>query len=495
MDLVSHIVRDFVNRSRDELELLDQGLVEWRATPDDPEKLTYLAEILQSLQEMSGLLVFPELENLFHGGHTVLLMARQQWPQPCLDVMIDWQELIKKACRLLSEIESRQNGDPTANHAGDAIAPSRAHLVQPSGPPSPFRQRESLRGPVYNLTDFIVENLADPEENTGHDSDHIGVRLVQLIDEAMAARHQIRQIFAHAVSLTSERDRSAFLDQACATCPELRLSLERLLKSESQSQWFVQFPAPELIRALLETLRSEVLQPLSHGPTVELTVPDDGVFEQNVESTVHVRPSSAFVLPVAEESTVDPAAFPRPFGRYTLERELSHDAMGTVFLAFDRLVNRQVALKLLRMKPDDGQEIVELFYREARSMVSLQHTNLCPIYDFGEVDGQPYLTMALINGRPLSDDLVGGHPLVTRYAVTLVRTLATALHEAHQMGTEYLEDANRVLLTSAVDRTLETEAVERSDSAARPTQPWIRPKRRRRHWRSAIALVAASESQ
>lgn len=434
MDLISDIIRDFVNRSRDELELLDRGLVEWRTTPDDPDKLTYLAEILQSLQEMSGLLAFSELENLFHSGHTVLLVARQRWPQPCLDVMTDLQELIKKACRLLSEMEARQNEDQTANHAGDAIAPSQAHLVQPSGPPSPFRRRESLLGSANSLTDFIVENLADPEENAGHDSNHMGVRLVHLIDEVMAARHQIRQMFAHAASLTSERERSAFLDQACATCPELRSSLERVLKSESQCQRLLQFPASELIRALLESLRSEVLQPLSHGPTVELTVPDDDVFKQDVESTVHVRPSGAFVLPVAEAATADPAAFPRPFGRYTLERELGHGAMGTVLLASDRLLNRQVALKLLRMKPEDGPEIVERFYREARSMASLHHANLCPIYDFGEVDGQPYLTMAFINGRPLSDYLVGGRPLVIRYAVTLARTLATALHQAHQMG-------------------------------------------------------------
>lgn len=632
MDLTSDIVRDFVNRSRQELELLDRGLADWRAAPNDSKKLTFLAVILQGLQEMSGLLAFSELKNLFHTGHTVLMVARERWPQPCLNLMTDLRELIKEAGRVLSEMETRQNEDQLVSHAGDAIVPSQVPLVQPSDPPSPSRQRGSLRGPANSLTDFIIENLANADANSTHDSKPMGDRIVRLIDEVMTSRHQIRQVFEHAVSLSSERERSAFLDQACATCPELRSSLERLLKSDSHSQRLVQFPASELIRALLESLRGEMSQNASHAPSMGMTVPDD-VPEQDVEATVHVRPSHAFDSSTSEEASDDPAAFPRSFGRYTLERELGHGAMGTVFLASDRLLNRQVALKLLRTKPEDGQEIVERFYREARSMASLQHANLCPIYDFGEVDGQPYLTMAFINGQPLSDYLIDGQPLVPRYAVTLARTLATALHQAHQVGivhrdlkpanvminkdaepvlmdfglarrqqpdeveltqqgmilgspaymapeqvegkidqigpatdvhalgvilyemlsgrkpfdgsvasvlaqiqskqaeplrvpgdidgrldaicrramakaisrryvsaldfanalTEYLEDANRVLQTSDVDRPPETEAVERTaaDSVARATQTWIHPERRRRRWRWAIAAATA----
>ncbi|TXT38704.1 MAG: serine/threonine protein kinase [Planctomycetota bacterium] len=632
MDLMSDILRDFANRSRDELDLLDEGLSEWPTATDDSETLNGLAEILQSLQEMSGLLALPELESLFHHGHKRLLTVRQCGSHPCLEVIAELRELTRNGRRLLYEMESRSNDGSSMDHAVELIAPPPAQLIQPNGPPSPFRRRESLRGSANSLTDFIVENLADSHANSADDSTHMGTRLVRLIDEVMTARHQIRQVFAHAVSLKSQRERSAFLDQACAACPELRLSLERLLTSELHSQRLMQFPASELIRALLESLRSEMLPSASHVSPVGLTAPDDDVSDQDVESTVRVRPGSEFVPSVAEESHDDPAAFPRPFGRYTLERELGHGAMGTVFLASDRLLNRQVALKLLRMKPEDGQEVVERFYREARSMASLQHANLCPIYDFGEVDGQPYLTMAFINGRPLSDYLVGGRPLVTRYAVTLARTLAMALHQAHQMGivhrdlkpanvminkdaepvlmdfglarrqqpgeveltqqgmilgspaymapeqvegkidqigpatdvhalgvilyemlsgrkpfdgtvasvlaqiqskpaeplripgdtegrldaicrramakamsrryasaldfanalTEYLEDANRVRLTSEVDLTPDTETVKRdsaADSAARTTQTWIHPERIRRRWRWAIAAA------
>lgn len=466
MDLISDIVRDFVNRSRDELEVLNDGLTEWWTAPDDPEKLTCLAEILHSLQEMSGLLAFPELERQFHHGRTLLLTARQQWPQAGFQQIDELQNLIKNCHRQLTELENRQNDNQGANLPDKLTALTQVQLARPSGPPSPFRRRESLRGPANSLTDFIVENLADADESSTQNSNPTGERIFRLIDEVMTARHQIRQMFAHAASLTSELERSAFLDQACKACPELRSSFERLLKSQSHSQRLLHFPASELIRALLESLRSEMLPSVSHVTPVGLTVPNDGVFEPESESTVQMRPSKTVVAPTVEAGAAELAVFPRPFGRYTLESELGHGAMGTVFLASDRLLNRQVALKLLRVKPEDGQEVVERFYREARSMASLQHANLCSIYDFGEVDGQPYLTMAFVDGRPLSDYLVSGRPLVTRYAVTLARTLAMALHQAHLVGI-----VHRDLKPSNVMINKETEPVLMDFGLARRQQP------------------------
>ncbi len=434
MDLISDIVQDFVNRSRDELDLVEHGLATWQLAPTDPNKLTPLDELLQSLREMSGLLGLPELESLFHDSHAQLLVIRHRWPQPCLEVIAELQDLINDGRRLLCEMEFRPNDATSTNRISVAINPPLAHLIQTGGPPTPFRRRESLRGPANSLTDFIVENLTDAEQGAEGDSNQIGVRLIRLIDEVMSARNQIRQIFERAVSLTSEQERSTFLEATCAGCPELRSSLERVLNSESQSQRLLLFPASELIRALLDSLRSEMLQPEWQTPPMEHAVPDASLSEKELASTIQASPSSTGTSPTVGEAIAKSKTFPHPFGRYTLERELGHGAMGTVFLASDRLLNRQVALKVLRVKPEDGHDIVERFYREARSMASLQHANLCPIYDFGEINGQPFLTMAFIKGRPLSDYLTGGRRLVTRYAVMLARTLATALHQAHERG-------------------------------------------------------------
>jgi serine/threonine protein kinase len=434
MDLIGDIVRDFVNRSRDELTVVEEGFTEWLAEPHDLSRLSSLAELLQSLQEMSGLLALSKLEDAFFSGHDLVSRMRQNGPVPCSDQVAQLRVLFRGYQQSLTELEQQSANDSAEQRVGGESTPIGVATVQAGGPPSPFRRSEALRGPANSLTDFIVENLANTEESEPAEPPPMGVRLVQLIDEVMNARHQIRQMFAHAASLPSEQERSVFLDEACASCPELRTSLERVLKSESQSRRLLEFPASELIRALLDSLRGELLAQSFQTPSVALTVPDDEVSVQAVESTVRVRPITARAALRDAASMSDSTLLPRPFGRYTLEQQLGQGAMGTVYLASDRLLNRQVALKLLRVKPEDGEETVERFYREARSMASLQHANLCPIYDFGEVDGQPFLTMAYINGRPLSEYLIGGRPLVTRYAVKLARTLATALHQAHQKG-------------------------------------------------------------
>lgn len=431
MDLIGDILHDFVNRSRDELTLVEEGLTEWQAGSGDPSRLAYLAELLQSLQEMSGLLALPDLECAFGRGHKLLRAVQQDGPNPSHERLGSLKSQLQSCRQLLLALETNSVEPDPASPTSEAATGLQSASTPTGGLPSPFRQSAALRGPANSLTDFIVENLATADDSTDTASPRMGARLVQLIDEVMASRNQIRQMFAHAVGLKSDWERSAFLDRACPTCPELRASLERILKSESQSHRLLQFPASELIRALLDSLRSEMLCPTPRAPSAVLTVPEEDIAPDDLESTVHVHNQHSLVE-ATNNAPSDPTTLPRPFGRYTLELQLGQGAMGMVYLASDRLLNRQVALKLLRVEAQEKTDIVERFYREARSMASLQHANLCPIYDFGEVDGQPYLTMAYIKGRPLSEYLVGGRPLVTRYAVKLARTLAIALHHAHQ---------------------------------------------------------------
>lgn len=430
MDLIGDILQDFINRTRDELTLIEEGLAEWHSDPGDPARLTHLADLIQSHQEMSGLLALPELECAFGKGHELLLNMQQQWPDPAHQQLTELRRLLAGYRHKLLALETH-SAEPHSESPAPTIPATG--MAPASGLPSPFRQSAALRGPANSLTDFIVENLANADETNETENSRMGVRVVRLIDEVMASRHQIRQIFEHLVRLNTDFERSAFLDRACLTCPELRASLERIAKSATLSQRLLQYPASELIRAVLDSLRCEMLCPTPRTQPVILTVPEEDVTQDELESTVHIVHQNSSVV-ATDDALMDSTALPRPFGRYTLELQLGQGAMGTVYLASDRLLNRRVALKLLRVKAQESSDVVERFYREARSMASLQHANLCPIYDFGEVDGQPYLTMAYIQGRPLSEYLVGGRPLVTRYAVKLARTLAIALHQAHQNG-------------------------------------------------------------
>ncbi|MFM9963040.1 MAG: protein kinase domain-containing protein [Planctomycetaceae bacterium] len=125
---------------------------------------------------------------------------------------------------------------------------------------------------------------------------------------------------------------------------------------------------------------------------------------------------------------------PVEFGRYRIERELGRGGMGRVYLAHDRQLERRVALKVPFFRQDDDRDIVERFYREARTMATVQHTHLCPIYDVGQFEQWHFLTMAFIDGRSLSELLKENAILPTATTVTLLGKVARALHKAHQAG-------------------------------------------------------------
>ncbi|MDA1163637.1 MAG: protein kinase [Planctomycetota bacterium] len=91
------------------------------------------------------------------------------------------------------------------------------------------------------------------------------------------------------------------------------------------------------------------------------------------------------------------------FGRYRILKELGRGAMGAVYLAHDEQLDREIALKIPQFGQDLNPNLLERFYREARAAAALRHPGICPVYDVGEIDGQHYITMAFIKGRPLRD--------------------------------------------------------------------------------------------
>ncbi len=127
---------------------------------------------------------------------------------------------------------------------------------------------------------------------------------------------------------------------------------------------------------------------------------------------------------------------PETFGRYQIVRRLGEGGMGTVYLARDSQLDRLVALKVPRVGDDENLTAGDLrrFFREARAAAALWHPNLCPIHDVGEVDGTPYLTMAYVEGHPLSHLINPCEPIPQRQAAGIVVKIAEAMQEAHERG-------------------------------------------------------------
>lgn len=130
-------------------------------------------------------------------------------------------------------------------------------------------------------------------------------------------------------------------------------------------------------------------------------------------------------------SSASSVSIPEEFGRYKIIRSLGEGAMGVVFLAEDTQLQRQVALKIPQFDDSKTGARLERFYREARLAATLNHPNICPIFDVGEFEGTHFISMAYIQGKPLSASLKPGKPLSERTAASLVRKVALALQEAH----------------------------------------------------------------
>jgi WD40 repeat protein/predicted Ser/Thr protein kinase len=146
-------------------------------------------------------------------------------------------------------------------------------------------------------------------------------------------------------------------------------------------------------------------------------------------STADRDPSSTLPTPVRRGASTQ--EIPERFGRYRILRKLGRGGMGAVYLADDTQLGRPVALKVPHFSPADGPEVLERFFREARAAAAIRHPHICPVYDVGQIDGIHYLTMAYIDGPPLSDLIEGRGALPQAPAAALVRQLALALQTAH----------------------------------------------------------------
>ncbi|MFT3714557.1 MAG: serine/threonine-protein kinase [Gordonia sp. (in: high G+C Gram-positive bacteria)] len=139
----------------------------------------------------------------------------------------------------------------------------------------------------------------------------------------------------------------------------------------------------------------------------------------------------------APASTAQTGRAGETFGPYELQELLGRGGMGEVYRAHDTnrdRIDRIVALKLLPANLAEDPTFQERFRREAQTVARLDEPHVIPIHDFGEIDGQLYLDMRLVNGKDLRSMLREGGALPPEQAVTLVEQVASALDAAHAAG-------------------------------------------------------------
>ncbi|WP_204815130.1 serine/threonine-protein kinase PknH/PknJ [Mycobacterium riyadhense] len=122
------------------------------------------------------------------------------------------------------------------------------------------------------------------------------------------------------------------------------------------------------------------------------------------------------------------------FGPYRLRRLLGRGGMGEVYEAHDTVKDRTVALKLLSQQYSSDNVFRRRMQREAHTAGRLQEPHIVPIHDFGEVDGQLFIDMRLIEGTDLGALLHRDGALPPPRAVAIVSQVAAALDAAHRTG-------------------------------------------------------------
>lgn len=120
--------------------------------------------------------------------------------------------------------------------------------------------------------------------------------------------------------------------------------------------------------------------------------------------------------------------------RYKILRTIGGGGMADVYLGEDLILNREVAIKVLKMEYSNNHEFIERFRREAESAISLSNDHIVNIFDVGRENNIYYMVMEYVEGDTLKEHIQYHGPLSASDAVAIMLQLTSALSHAHRNG-------------------------------------------------------------
>jgi eukaryotic-like serine/threonine-protein kinase len=229
---------------------------------------------------------------------------------------------------------------------------------------------------------------------------------------------RVKAIFLEAADLSDEAARAAYLDGACGAEAGVRERVEALLRSHDPEGSFLGTPAavvPDPDRGATEALTG-IPEP---GAAASQTTAGDNGAADDEPLTFLAPPTRADAL--------------GRIGHYEVLQVLGKGGFGIVFRAFDEVLQRVVALKVMAPQLAATSPARKRFLREARSSAQVRHENVVQVYEVAE-QPLPYLAMEFIPGETLQQRLDRVGPLDVPEVLRVGRQIAEGLAAAHATG-------------------------------------------------------------
>jgi serine/threonine protein kinase len=251
------------------------------------------------------------------------------------------------------------------------------------------------------------------------------------------------QVFLAALELADPADRTAYLEKACGGDTEFRRQVEGLLAAHFKPGAFLDEPAVAQIAAGSATPVPDNTVSQRPGPPVNATAGD------------HKTAGEPDDLRCLQPPT-RPDSFGR-LGHYEVLADLGRGRFCVVFRAFDDVLQRVVALKVLSPAIATAAPARERFLREARAFAQVRHENVVPVYAVEERP-LPFVAMEFIVGETLQQRIDRTGPLEAREVVGIGRQIAAALAAAHATGLTHRDvKPDNVLLEAGSQRVKVTD--------------------------------------
>jgi len=255
-------------------------------------------------------------------------------------------------------------------------------------------------------------------------------------------------IFTIALTHKTPAERQKFLDTACAGNPELRSSVDELLRYHESDLAFLNTPALDPA----ETVQVASEKQAGVADKVAADPKNSGSNRAHLVATQVEPVEPCDIMLDFLQPTDDPNALGR-IGQYTVTEVIGRGGMGLVLKGLDTRLNRVAAIKVLAPELATNATARKRFLREAQAAAAVNHPHVVTTYVIDEEQNFPYFAMEYIEGPSLQDRINGGGPLEVERILRIAWQTTLGLAAAHDQGLIHRDvKPSNILLENGVER-------------------------------------------